>query len=70
MAETKCTRCMGTGYANAARDSGREDAPTMWRPLGVYRCPSCGGSGKVGFPDDITEALRDAIKRMYLRGKE
>ncbi len=41
----ECSRCNGTGWANAARDSGMEGMPVMLQPLGVYRCTSCGGTG-------------------------
>jgi len=40
-----CTRCNGGGYASAARDMGMEDMPMMLKPIGVYPCPSCNGSG-------------------------
>ncbi len=52
-----CPRCNGTGYANAARDSGMEDVPMMLRPIGVYQCPSCNGSGKVGIPLEVIERI-------------
>lgn len=41
---SRCTRCQGTGWASAARDAGMEDAPFLVRPIGVFQCPSCGGS--------------------------
>lgn len=57
---SECSRCNGTGYANAARDSGMEDAPVMDRPIGVYRCPSCGGTGKFGFSTIEAEVTAEA----------
>lgn len=65
MAETRCERCKGTGYANAARDSGTEDLPMLLQPIGVYQCPTCGGSGRVGLSDEAAELLRKAIDRMH-----
>jgi hypothetical protein len=65
--QTECTRCRGTGYANAARDSGMEDAPRMMRPFGVYPCSTCDGTGKVGMSEEAESKLReiveDALKR-------
>jgi hypothetical protein len=43
--DVDCDRCKGTGYASAARDMCMEDMPMMLRPIGVYSCPSCSGSG-------------------------
>lgn len=63
MAETRCERCKGTGYANAARDSGMEDMPMLLQPMGVFQCPNCGGSGKVGISDEAMKLLRTAIRR-------
>lgn len=57
MAQRACHRCRGTGWANAARDSGMEDAPLLHRPLGVYQCGTCGGTGKLGVPDFTPEEL-------------
>lgn len=54
-----CTRCNGSGYANAARDSGRENAPLLIRPIGVYHCTTCGGSGKIGFDEKEFKAMLD-----------
>lgn len=65
MAETRCERCNGTGYANAARDSGMEDLPMMLQPIGAYQCTTCDGSGKVGLSDEAAELLRKAIERMH-----
>lgn len=52
----KCDRCDGTGWANAARDSGMEDMPLMLRPLGVYRCDNCNGRGD---PDPFSHLTAD-----------
>ena len=65
MAETRCERCKGTGWANAARDSGAEDLPMLLRPIGVYQCPTCGGSGIVGFSDEAEALLRNAIAKFH-----
>lgn len=62
----KCDRCDGTGWANAARDSGMEDMPMMLRPLGVYRCANCGGTGDTDpfahLTDEQRAELEEAIK--------
>ena len=63
MAETRCERCKGTGYANVARDSGMEDLPMLLQPIGVFRCPNCCGSGRVGISDEAMELLRNDIKQ-------
>ena len=63
MAETRCERCKGTGYANVARDSGMEDLPMLLQPIGVFRCTNCCGSGRVGISDEAMELLRNAIKQ-------
>lgn len=65
MAETRCERCKGTGYANAARDSGMEDMPMLLQPMGVFRCPNCDGKGRVGISDEAMDLLRKAIDRMH-----
>lgn len=62
MAQRECTRCRGTGWANAARDSGMEDAPRMFRPFGVYQCTTCGGSGKLGLSDEALKAFAKALR--------
>ena len=67
MAETRCERYKGTGYANAARDSGMEDLPMLLQPIGVYRCSSCNGSGRVGISDEAAELLRKAVERMHAK---
>ena len=68
MAQTECRRCNGTGWANAARDSGMEDAPIMQRPLGVYRCDTCGGTGKIGMTEEdealLVAAAEKALKKL------
>jgi hypothetical protein len=61
----KCARCNGTGYASAFRDSGLpDDTPMMHRPIGVYQCPSCGGSGKRGgeLSEEFKKVISDAVK--------
>ena len=67
MAQTECKRCNGSGYANAARDSGMEDAPTRLQPLGVYRCDTCGGAGKLGMTEEdealLVAAAEKALKK-------
>lgn len=63
MAQWTCDRCCGTGYASAARDSGMEDAPRMLRPIGIYSCPTCGGTGKRGFTDEQMAALLSTAER-------
>ena len=65
MAETRCERCKGTGYANAARDSGMGDLPMLLQPIGVFQCLTCNGSGKVGISDEAMELLRAAIRKMH-----
>lgn len=55
----KCDRCNGSGYANAARDSGMESAPSIMQPMGVYTCPICDGEGSYGFDEeDIKEMAK------------
>jgi len=60
--DIECTRCNGSGYASAARDMCMEDMPMMMKPIGVYLCPSCNGSG-LSFDgakmDALTEYLED-----------
>jgi len=69
MAEIRCDRCRGTGYASAARDSGTEDAPMMHVQYGIYRCPSCNGTGRVGFSDEADSLLKKAIARLFVNKK-
>lgn len=62
-----CDRCRGTGWASVARDSGMENIPFTTQPIGVYRCPSCNGTGKIGFSDNIIElALALSKRRMRI----
>lgn len=42
----KCERCNGSGYQTAAKEMGMEDYPKMQRPLGIWRCDYCGGTGE------------------------
>lgn len=63
MSETRCERCKGTGYANAACDYGMEDLPMLLHPIGVYQCPSCCGTGKIGISDEAAELLQKAIAK-------
>lgn len=63
MAQAECKRCRGTGWANAARDSGTENLPAMLRPIGVYRCETCNGTGKLGISDDHLAEIENAVKR-------
>lgn len=58
----KCDRCNGTGWANAARDSGMGDMPAMMRPLGVYRCDNCGGTGDSDPFAHLTEEQRAELE--------
>lgn len=69
---SECARCRGTGWANAARDSGMEDMPMMLRPLGIYRCSTCGGTGDTDQftyltskqRDDLTSAIQEAWRKL------
>ena len=71
----KCDRCNGTGWANAARDSGMEDMPMMLRPFGVYRCANCGGAGDTDPFAHLTEeqraeleaAIKQALEKVGVR---
>lgn len=58
-----CTRCNGTGYANAARDMDMEDTPLMHRPLGVYRCDTCNGTGLLGISDELAKDIAAALAK-------
>jgi hypothetical protein len=49
----KCERCNGTGWASAAKDAGMSNAPDYLKPIGVYRCYGCDGTGNLGFEDGI-----------------
>jgi len=66
-----CWTCKGTGWDSAARRAGMEDAPVYFRPIGVWQCTTCGGSGKIGLTEEaariISEALRDAIDADVLK---
>lgn len=70
MAQIECTRCNGTGYASAARDSGMEDMPMMFRPIGVYPCSNCGGTGKLGLTEEDEEVLLRAVDEALNRNPE
>ena len=59
----KCDRCDGTGWANAARDSGMGDMPLMLQPLGVYRCDNCGGRGDTDPFARLTDAQRAELEQ-------
>lgn len=67
---SECTRCRGTGWANAARDSGMEDVPLMLRPLGVYRCTNCGGTGDTDLFARLTSAQREELEEAIRRAWE
>lgn len=58
MAQTECTQCNGTGWDSAARQMNMLDAPTMLRPLGVFPCNACGGTGKFGLTPELEEAIK------------
>lgn len=64
MAQWRCNRCCGTGWASAARDSGTENAHWSQVQFGVYKCQKCGGSGKLGLTDYEEESISKAVERM------
>ena len=39
------------------------DMPLLHRPIGVYRCPSCNGTGKVGFSEADLNSMSDVLIR-------
>jgi DnaJ-class molecular chaperone len=43
--DVACGTCGGTGYQSAAKEMGMEDMPMMMKPIGVWPCNSCQGSG-------------------------
>lgn len=63
MSQEDCVKCKGTGYASAARDAGLEDAPLMLRPIGVYQCPLCRGTGKTGMSDEQSKKIRELVQQ-------
>lgn len=64
MAQWRCDRCCGTGWANAAMDSGTENMPPMLQQIGVYSCPKCGGSGSLGLTDEDMELILKTADRL------
>jgi Zn ribbon nucleic-acid-binding protein len=36
----------------------------MMREIGIYKCPACGGAGKLGLTEEQQAAIREAVKRM------
>jgi len=45
--KVKCSGCKGIGYRSAAREVGMQDAPLWAKPVGVWPCSDCNGSGEV-----------------------
>ena len=60
MKKVKCLACDGTGnkYHRSQRNKDRSKANKV---IGVAKCNSCGGSGKVG---DITSAIAKELNNM------
>ena len=42
-----CPTCDGMGFESAAQKMGMQDMPQKMTPIGVWRCTSCNGSGKL-----------------------
>jgi len=68
---TPCPICKGSGWDNAARAMNMEDAPIMDRPLGVFTCRKCCGSGQVGYlrfdelsKEEQDKQLKDFMEKM------
>lgn len=62
MENNTCYTCKGSGWDSAARRAGMEDAPVYFRPLGVWQCTTCGGTGKIGLTEQMAHALSEAIR--------
>lgn len=65
--QTTCTRCNGTGYASAAKDSGTENMHLLHQQIGVYKCTTCSGSGKLGFSEEDIEALNKIASNLLTK---
>lgn len=69
MNQEKCFKCNGTGYASAARDTGMEDAPLMLRPIGLYLCPLCRGTGERGMSEKQSKKIREQVRQCLINPK-
>lgn len=70
MTQIRCDRCKGTGYASVARDAGMDTLPTLLQPVGLYQCPTCNGTGQVGFSDEAMAALKAMIRAAAAIGEK
>lgn len=63
--DVTCPTCSGGGWQSAAKEMGMEDMPLMHRPIGVWPCTSCHGTGLLidgAAMEEMTKALKDYIK--------
>jgi len=57
-----CPTCSGGGYESAAKKMCMEDMPMMYKPIGVWPCTSCNGTGLLidgAVMEEVLEALKD-----------
>ena len=51
-----CSKCKGSRYGSAAKDSGTDHLDIMDQQIGIYPCTKCGGAGEMGFiPPELTK---------------
>lgn len=63
--DVACPTCSGGGYESAAKKMCMEDMPLMHRPIGVWPCTSCNGTGLLidgAAMEEMTKALEDYVK--------
>lgn len=57
-----CPTCAGGGYESAAKKMGMEDMPMMHKPIGLWPCTGCNGTGLLidgAAMEEVLEALKD-----------
>ncbi len=70
--QVKCESCNGSGYRSAAKECGMQDAPLWAKPVGVWACSDCNGTGKLADIEAWCREMWDAMspaEQDYLRGK-
>jgi len=62
---SKCKKCNGTGYQSAAKEMGMENLPFLQRPLGIWQCDYCNGTGEEYNPVEHIKNLKQQNPKLH-----